>query len=1012
MSRLGRWTGAVTCVVLTSVLASPVWAQQASGVAGAVTDASGGALPGVTVEVASPALIEQVRVGVTDGQGRYNVVDLRPGTYSVTFALPGFSTLVREGVVLQVGFTATIDAELAVGGLEETITVTGPTPLVDIQNIQQQAVVTSETLETLPTGVKGLAMVAKVIPGLKSAGADVGGASGLYTAQAFSQTTYHGKSGIKLTVDGMHINNTAGSGGNVSYATNFAMMEEVAVETGAVLAESDANNVRVNLIPKEGGNIFTGSATFLYTNDSFQSDNLTDDLVSRGVTSRPGVLHLGDTNWTLGGPIVRNKLWFFSATRIAREKSQVQDVFFNATQGAPVFTPDLDKPGYRESAITSTGGRLTWQATERNKIATFTDVQSFQVWGIGENVAIEAQTRWSFYPAVIMQTSWTSPLTNSLLLEAGWSGTTQPVVAPLRVATDNLGFAVSPDDVSILELSTGFRYNARATYLDPCFCDTRHVGRFSVSYVTGSHSFKTGLTLQRVANDYGVAVNKDVNYNFFRGVPNSIVQFASPWSVAGRTKADLGLYVQDRWTIDRLALNLGLRFDYLNGFVPELNLPATPSGFIPERHFDAVTRVPEWIDFNPRVGLAYDLSGNGRTAVKASVARYVGQLNVNVASANNPINTSVNAVARQWTDLNGDFVPDCDLANFDPNGECGPISNRNFGQNRPNATQFDDDILRGLGVRDHFWDFIAEIQQQIGSSTSLAFSYNRTWTDNPAGLRLSAPQANVGWGTGVTDNQALTPDDYDHYCITAPVDPRLPNGGGYEVCGLYDVSPAKFGQGINLQRSQKTFGERTRASDFFSVIMSTRLGSNLTLQGNVDTGRILEDDCFVVDSPQQMLNCRKVASFGNETLVKLNGSYLLPYDFVVAAVFQNLPGATYGAEYRATNAEIAPSLGRNLAACGARPVCNATAIVPLFPFQQEYEPRRTQLDFRIGKAFPLSSGLQFQVDVSVFNALNSAAVYRQNNTYGGQWRKPLATSTVGTGAVDGRLVQFGGSVRW
>ena len=246
MSRLGRWTGAVTCVVLTSVLASPVWAQQASGVAGAVTDASGGALPGVTVEVASPALIEQVRVGVTDGQGRYNVVDLRPGTYSVTFALPGFSTLVREGVVLQVGFTATIDAELAVGGLEETITVTGPTPLVDIQNIQQQAVVTSETLETLPTGVKGLAMVAKVIPGLKSAGADVGGASGLYTAQAFSQTTYHGKSGIKLTVDGMHINNTAGSGGNVSYATNFAMMEEVAVETGAVLAESDANNVRVN----------------------------------------------------------------------------------------------------------------------------------------------------------------------------------------------------------------------------------------------------------------------------------------------------------------------------------------------------------------------------------------------------------------------------------------------------------------------------------------------------------------------------------------------------------------------------------------------------------------------------------------------------------------------------------------------------------------------------------------------------------------------------------------------
>jgi hypothetical protein len=998
------------CVVLIFALASPVWAQQSSGIAGAVIDASGAIMPGVTVEVASPALIGGVRVAFTDGEGRYNVVDLRPGTYSVTFTLPGFSTLVREGILLQVGFTATVDVELAIGALEETITVTGASPLVDIQNTQQQAVLTSESLETLPTGVKGLAMVAKVTPGLKSAGADVGGASGLYTAQAFSQTTYHGKSGIKVTIDGMHINNAAGSGGNMSYATNFAMMEEMAIETGAVLAESDANNVRVNLIPKEGGNSYTFDSTFLYTNDSLQSENLSDDLQSRGVTSRPGVLHLGDVNVTFGGPIIRDKLWFFSATRIAREKSKVQDVFFNATQGTPVFTPDLDRPGFRESAISSTGGRLTWQATPRNRISTFTDYQSFQVWGIGENVAIEAQTRWDFYPAVIMQTSWTSPLTNRLLIEAAWSGTSQPVNAPLEVATDNLDFAVSPETVSILELSTGFRYNARATYLDPCFCDTRHVGRFAISYVTGSHAFKTGFTLQRLNNDYGVAVNQDINYLFFRGVPNGIVQYASPWSVASRTKADLGIYVQDRWTIDRLALNLGLRMDYINGFVPEQDLPATR--FISERSFDAVPDVPEWTDFNPRIGAAYDLFGNGGTALKVSVARYVGQLNANVASANNPINSSINAVTRQWADADGDFVPDCDLGNFSPNGECGAITNQNFGQNRANATLFNDDILRGRGTRDHFWDFIVEIEQQIGSSTSLAVSYNRTWTDNPAGLRLSEPQANVGWDTGVTDNLAVTPEDYDPYCVTAPVDPRLPEGGGYQVCGLYDIKPEKFGQGINERRSQRTFGDRTRDSDYFSVILSTRVGSDLTFSGNVDTGRVVEDDCFVVDSPQQMLNCRKVLSFGNETIVKVNGSYQLPYDVVVAAVFQNLPGATYGAEYRATNAEIAPSLGRNLGACRGATVCNATALVPLFSFQQEFEPRRTQLDLRLGKLFSLASGMRMQVDLSVFNALNSSAVYRQNNNFGSQWRQPLATSTVGTGAVDGRLVQFGGSMRW
>ena len=379
------------------------------------------------------------------------------------------------------------------------------------------------------------------------------------------------------------------------------------------------------------------------------------------------------------------------------------------------------------------------------------------------------------------------------------------------MATDNLDFSVSPETVSILELSTGFRYNARATYLDPCFCDTRHVGRFAISYVTGSHAFKTGFTLQRLANDYGIAVNQDINYLFFRGVPNAIVQYASPWSVASRTKADLGIYVQDRWTIDRLALNLGLRMDYINGFVPEQDLPATR--FISERSFDAVPRVPEWTDFNPRIGAAYDLFGNGGTAVKASVARYVGQLNANVASANNPINSSINAVTRQWADTNGDFLPDCDLTNFNPNGECGAITNQNFGQNRPNATLFNDDILRGRGTRDHFWDFIVEIEQQIGSSTSLAVAYNRTWTDNPAGLRLSEPQSNVGWDTGVTDNLAVTPEDYDPYCITAPLDPRLPGGGGYQVCGLYDIKPEKFGQGINEAEEPEDF----RRSD-------TRLG--------------------------------------------------------------------------------------------------------------------------------------------------------------------------------------------
>jgi len=901
---------------------------------------------------------------------------------------------------------------MQIGALEETVTVSGASPLVDTQNTQQQKVLGSELLQTLPTGVKGLAMVTNVVPGLRGAGADVGGASGLYTAQAFSQTTYHGKSGIKLTYDGMQINNLAGTGGNVSYAMNFSMVEEMAVETGGVSAESDSNNVRVNLVPKDGGNKYGFDTTGFFTNDKLQSDNLSDDLRSRRVTNLNKVLDLSDLNITLGGPIKHDKVWFFSATRVARNKNQVQGIYVNTTQGTPFYTPDLSRPAFRQAGVTSTGGRLTWQAAPKHKISAFADIQSFQVWGIGENVAMEAQTRWNFYPAVVLQGTWSSPLTSRLLLEAGWSGSWQPVHQSPKETTDNLGYTVSPNDVSILEQSTGFRYNSRSTYLNPCFCDDRFVERFSVSYVTGSHTFKTGFQLQSMGNRNDTTVNSDRNYTFFKGVPTSITQFATPYTVINKVKADLGLYVQDRWTINRLAVNYGLRFDYFNGYVPAEHVPATSSGWIPERNFAVLNNVPDWKDLDPRFGASYDLLGTGRTAVKASLGRYVGQMNANVAAATNPIVTSVNSVTRTWNDANLNYIPDCDLGNFNENGECGPISDGNFGKNNPRATRYDDDILRGFGVRDYLWDFIAEVQQQLGSNTSLNIGYNRTWTDNPAGLHLFNPQGTPGFGTGVTDNLAVTPADYSPYCITAPKDPLLPNGGGYQVCGLYDLSPSKFGQVNNVVRSQKTFGQRTRVSDFFGATLSSRVGSKMTLTSNLDTGRIVEDDCYVVDSPQQLLNCHLVSGFKAETVIKVNGSYKFPRDITASAVFQNLPGNTYGADYTATNAEVAPSLGRSLAACGTRTVCTATVVVPLVRLGTLYEPRRTQVDLRVSKAFALPSHMRVQVDGSVFNVFNSSAVYRENFTYGAQWRQPLATSTVGSGVLDGRLVQFGGRVTW
>ena len=222
----------VTLTVLAWLALAPAaWAQQASGIAGLVRDTSGAVLPGVTVEASSPVLIEKVRSAVTDGQGRFNIVDLRPGTYVVTIALPGFNTLKREGIQLTAGFTATINAELQVGALEETVTVTGQSPLVDVQNVKQQKVVSDELLSALPSASRAMASIVAIIPGMVGAG-DVGGSSGIYTSNTTWRNMYHGKGGVKFQYDGMRTNNM-GAHGATSYVMNGATSQETTVDTAA-----------------------------------------------------------------------------------------------------------------------------------------------------------------------------------------------------------------------------------------------------------------------------------------------------------------------------------------------------------------------------------------------------------------------------------------------------------------------------------------------------------------------------------------------------------------------------------------------------------------------------------------------------------------------------------------------------------------------------------------------------------------------------------------------------------
>jgi carboxypeptidase family protein len=390
-----------TCVLLAT---PAVWAQQASGIAGVVRDSTGALLPGVTVEAASPALIEKVRTAVSDGQGRYSLVELVSGTYSVTFALTGFKTVRREGILLTSGFTASVDVELQVGSLEETLTVTGDSPLVDTQNVRAQIAVSDEVLKALPTGTESVAAVfVRLVPGFVGhtlARSDVGGSAGVFWSDLVTGSKFHGKVDptYKSNLDGMRINGfgSGGGTGGSAYITNTTIIDEVVLETSGVSAESTSSGVETNVIPKSGGNTFTFQASGLYTGGSLQSNNL-----RAGFPAQPSQLdNLYFATVSAGGPIMRDKLWFYTAPRWDHNKNMTSDLFVNLTHGTAFYTPDRTQPSFSEETWRSNPVRLTWQVSSTDKVNVYADYEPYcgcpRAGGTGSSLTDAAYNRFGW----------------------------------------------------------------------------------------------------------------------------------------------------------------------------------------------------------------------------------------------------------------------------------------------------------------------------------------------------------------------------------------------------------------------------------------------------------------------------------------------------------------------------------------------------------------------------------------------------------------------------------------
>ena len=984
-----NWTARGLLACATLLMAAAASAQTNAVIAGVVRDATGAILPGVTVEASSPALIERVRTATTDDTGQYRILELRPGTYTVQFSLPGFSTVRREGIELTTGFTATVNADMRVGALEETVTVSGASPVVDLQNVKTQVVMTRDIVDAIPSG-KYFQNLAVLIPGVvasrgfsATANQDVGGQGG----QSHSSMAIHGgrANDLEIQLDGMNTSSWNRSDSSIVLFTD-GNIGEYAIEVSGKSAEAETGGIRVNMIPREGSNVFKGGFSTNFSNPSLQSDNVTQELKDLGLPVANTLKRMWTVNPTFGGPLIRNRLWFFSTYTHTVSDNYVGGLYYNANPAAWTYTPDTSRQGYLDLTADDAATRLTWQASQRNKFSIYYDYNDncnchFLV---SPNVAPEAGVV-STGKIHVVQVTWTSPVTNRFLLEAGFSTLPQ-----------DKAYAVDPSAVAapITDQSSGLLYRARNNlYREENF--QNRTLRASASYVTGGHAAKIGFTAVFGSTDvtyYDPFEN--ILYRVINGrtnaSPNRVTYYGLPTRAKDYLRPNLGIFAQDQWTIKRLTVNAGLRFDYLRTGYPDHDIPATQYVRVP-RVF-AGEDVIRWTSISPRLGANYDLFGTGKTAVRFSAGHFVL---ADGLPSRRPINPVVqnNSTNRVWLDTNRNFIVDADPFNPLENGELGPSDNASFGLAVRNAF-YDDGWAKGYNTRPYNWEMSAGVQHELLPRVSVNAAYFRR----------------IYGKFEMTDNLAIEGTDFDSYCVTGPTDSRLPGGGGERICGLRDLTRTKVGRVNNITRSSSSYGDRIELWNGADLTANARL-PKLLLQGGVSTGRTLEDDCDIVRNvPESIPNARGAAN-GERfcrtqspflTQLKLLSAYTLPYEIQLSGTFQSMPGPEISASFVAANAQIASSLGRNLSACPAPTgACTATVTINLVEPKTLYGERMNQFDIRVAKILNIRR-TRVQASMDIYNAFNSSAVLQLNNTYGtngASWLVPQAI-------LNGRLVKF------
>jgi carboxypeptidase family protein len=952
----------VALTLLTGLVLIPATARAQSSIAGLVKDTSGAVMPGVTVEASSPALIEKVRSVVTDGQGQYKIVDLRPGVYAITFTLPGFNTVKRDGIELPTNFTATVNADLRVGALEETVTVSGASPVVDVQNAVQQVVLSRQVLDAVPTG-RSIPTLGALLPGARLALPDVGGMSGMQNRDL----TVHGSDGRDTTfqVDGMTLNGIEGDGSVQSYF-NEAMFEEISYQTSAINAEVSAGGVRANMIPRDGGNQFKGTMFFSGANQNIQSDNSTDAKL-KGLAAPDALNKVWDFNASEGGPIKKDRLWFFASYRDWGVYQYIANSFFkNGDQ-------TIDDANIRSGVV-----RLTGQLNAKNKVAAYIDrIRKFRGHEnsapAGYAIAEEATDIRAPKQYYTTEAKWTSTVSSKLLFEAGLAINNESYT--LEPVPEGLG--VVPRRDTILQTAYG-AYDGGLYYREPI----RRTFVASASYVTGSHAFKAGI--QRGWGYFWRQRREvaDLIQLYRTGAPAQVIIHNTPQDSFQAMNADQGIYAQDSWTLGRFTINPGVRFEHFNSSIEARDV--TAGRFVPGRHFDASPNLPNWYDVSPRFGFAWDVQGNGKTAIKLGTGKYVRAYSTGFAEAYDP--NFYSTATLTWNDLNKDDAAqgtrgcvyltagcEIDFSTLPSTFGIKPSQNPATGIKRP--YQIETNV---------------SVQREIIPGASVTLSYFRR------------DYKNLIW----SDNLAIDPSDYTAF--------NVPNPLGGDPVTLYNLNLAKANAvDILDQNSSSNYRKYTGYDLGFNGRMRA-----LTVFGGVSIGHQVANTCEVEDKNFLRYCDQGALGIPYYTQVKVNGSYQLPWRMSVSGTLQSYPGDARNSTVDGSTAlnngtilaedpslRVVWSVDRTLfKSLTGQTLTQSSINVPINAPGTKFLGRQNQLDIRLKRLFTVR-GLTLEAQADAYNALNTGVVLTAVQTFGTALDRPASI-------LQGRLFRFGMQARW